>query len=250
MTPKLCAGLAFLVLSLTDSTSVMLAAEPPLSSPAPARPNAEAGPTEVTIAAWFADISKIDSAAQTCSANLVLVMKWKDPQLARPGDQTKTYPVANVWHPRWLIANEGDSLRRSLPESIDVAPDGSAVYRQRLIGSFAQTLDLRKFPFDRAPLRVTLAMVGVSPGEIALKADPSLLGSGTHPGIAVAKTLTLQDWSVSGFKAYAQPYKISPDYVLPGYVLEFTAVRRVQHYALKVIMPLILIHDVLAGVLD
>ena len=221
--------------------SPLPAAEPSPLPPSPPRPGAEAGPTRIGVAAWFADISKIDSAAQTFSANIVLVLRWHDPRLIREGGETKVYDTKDVWTPRWLIANEGDSVRRSLPETVDVTPDGNVVYRQRLVGTFSQALNLRRFPFDHDTFRVELAIPGMRPEDIEFVPDPSAVFNGMRNGIGAAASLTLQDWKVGGVTARPRPYRIAPGLQIAGYALEFTADRRVQHYLLKVILPLILI---------
>ncbi len=43
--------------------------------PGPTHPGADSGPTRFEIAAWFADIWQIDSATQSFSASLVLVIR-------------------------------------------------------------------------------------------------------------------------------------------------------------------------------
>ena len=209
--------------------------------PSPPRPDAETGPTRVSVAAWFADVSKIDSAAQTFSANLVLALRWSDPSLAHRDAETRTYALGDVWYPPWLIANEGDSVRRSLSETVDVAPDGSVVYRQRLIGSFSEALDLHRFPFDHESFRVQLVVLGHRPEEIEFVPDASAVAAGMPLAVGVADELTLQDWWLTSVDARSQPYVVAPGVEIAGYVVEFEASRRVQHYVLKVILPLLLI---------
>jgi hypothetical protein len=222
---------------------VASASEPVPLPPPPQRPGAESGATTISVDAWFADISNIDSAAQTFSANLALVLRWHDPSLIRPEDgaATKTYALADVWHPRWLIVNEGDSVRHSLPETVDVAPDGSAVYRQRLLGSFSQALDLRRFPFDRASFRVHLVLPGHRPGEIQFVPDEAAVAAGMPMAVGLADAVTLPDWRITAVTAQTQPYVAGPAVALAGYAIEFTADRRVQHYLLTVMFPLVLI---------
>ena len=132
------------------------AADAAVPPPAPARPGAEAGATRISVDVWFADISAIDSPAQTFSANLVLVLRWRDAGLAHRDAQTRTYVVGDIRHPRWMIANEGADVRRSLPETLDVAPDGTVAYRQR-VTPLAEHLNLHRFPFDADDFRVHVA---------------------------------------------------------------------------------------------
>jgi hypothetical protein len=231
---------AFALLLCAGSAAAAARAPAPLP-PAPPRPGAEAGPTRVFVGAQFADITRIDSASQTFSANVALVLRWRDPTLAHRDARTRTHALADVWHPRWLVANEGESLRRSLPETVDVAPDGTVVHRQRLVGTFSQSLDLRRFPFDHETFRVHLVLLGHRPEEIEFAPDPVAVAAGVPEAIGIAGALTLQDWEITSVGARARPYAVASGVELAGYALEFSASRRVQHYILKVLLPLLLI---------
>jgi hypothetical protein len=179
--------------------------------------------------------------AQTFSANLVLLLRWRDPQLAHTGPGTKQFSLDSIWHPRIVIANEAGEVERSLPEIADVAPDGTAIYRQRLIGSFAQSLNLRAFPFDRDIFRVQIVALGYRPEDIELVPDAMAVAAGLREGVGLAEKLTLQDWRVISAGSRVQPYRLAPRMELAAFSFEFAAARNAQHFAIKVIIPLILI---------
>jgi len=217
-------------------------APPPLPlPPTPPRPEAEAGPTKVSYVIWIGDVTKIDSAEQTFSANLVLFVRWHDPQLAHAGPGTKQYALDSIWNPRLIITNEAGEVERSLPEIADVAPDGTVVYRQRLIGSFAQSLNLRAFPFDHDTFRVQIVTLGYRPEEIALAPDERAFAAGMPEGVGLAEKLTIQDWRITSVGARVQPYRLAPRLELAAFSFEFTAARDSQHFVIKVIVPLLLI---------
>lgn len=234
---RLCALFVALVFALCARG----ATSPSPLPPTPPRPEAEAGPTKVSYAVWIGDITQIDSVAQTFSANLVLFLRWHDPQLAHAGPGTKQYALDSIWNPRIVIANEAGEVERSLPEIVDVAPDGTAVYRQRLIGSFAQSLNLRAFPFDRDTFRVQIVTLGYRPEDIELAPDAMALTAGMREGIGLAEKLTIQDWRVLSAGSRVQPYRLAPGFEHAAFSFEFTAARNAQHFAIKVIIPLILI---------
>src|SRR5678815_2798984 len=97
-----------------------------LGSEAPAlidRPNADSGPTQISVGIWVADISDIDSAQQTFTAEIAVVLRWRDPRLAHTGKGIVRYPLERIWHPRVSIVNETDSVSRKLPESVEVESD-------------------------------------------------------------------------------------------------------------------------------
>src|SRR5438874_7433075 len=148
-------GAKFLLLAEFLAPSIQLAhgAETPTMIE---RPNASSGPTQISVQIWFVDINSIDSAQQSFTADVAIVLRWKDPRLAHTGGGVAHYALDQIWNPRVVIANETNSVSRRLPESPEVDPDGTVTYRQRYVGSFTQALHLRSFPFDKQTFRVQL----------------------------------------------------------------------------------------------
>src|SRR6266496_48032 len=148
-------SLRFLSLTALCAISIQLlrAAEPPALID---RPNANAGPTEVSVEIWFVDINSIDSALQSFTADVAVVLQWKDPRLAHTRGGVAHYALDQIWNPRVVIVNETNSVTRRLPESVEVDAEGTVVYRQRYVGSFTQSLRLESFPFDNQTFRVQL----------------------------------------------------------------------------------------------
>src|ERR1700719_585805 len=132
----------FLVL-LATSIQAGLGAEAPTVID---RPAADFGPTQVSVGTWVVDISNIDSAQQNFTADIVVVLRWKDARLAHTGAGVVHYALDQIWNPRVGIANETSSVVRKLPEAAEVEPDGTVLYRQRYVGSFTQSLRLQSFP--------------------------------------------------------------------------------------------------------
>jgi hypothetical protein len=226
---------------LLAATWVHGATAPVPLPPTPPRPGAEAGPAKVGYAVWLGDVKQIDGVAQTFSVSFVVAMRWHDPQLAHAGPGAKQYSLDDIWHPRLLILNEAGDTERSLPEVADVAPDGTAVYRQRLIGTFSQSLNLRAFPFDRDTFRVPFVSLGHRPAEVAFAPDEMAIAAGMREGIGLPEKLTIQDWRVESATTRASPLHVTPGVELASFAFEFTAARRAHHFIIKVIIPLILI---------
>src|ERR1043166_6914043 len=84
------------------------------------RPNADSGPTEISVGMWFVDISSIDSAQQIFTSEIAVVLRWKDPRLAHTGKGIVRYPLEQVWHPRVGIVNETNSVSGKMPGSVVV----------------------------------------------------------------------------------------------------------------------------------
>jgi gamma-aminobutyric acid receptor subunit beta len=217
-------------------------AEPPSSlPPSPPRPGAEAGPTEVGVTAWFADISEINSATQSFTADVVLVFRWLDRTLAHSEVEPKKFSLDGIWSPPWMALNAGNRITRSLPEIVVVTPDGTAVYRQQLAATFKHRLNLKRFPFDEATFAVRLVTPGLGPDQIAFVPDPESIKVGLAGAVGLTSTPTMQDWQVTGVQSRPEAYTLLPGISLAGYTLEFHARRLPEHYLAKVILPLLII---------
>jgi len=231
----------FAAAALAMIASGLLAQTPVPLPPTPPRPDGDTGPTKVRFAFWLADITSIDSVAQTFSAGIVIVLRWSDPKLAHPGPGAKRFALDDIWYPEILIGNEAEAADISLPETADVAPDGTVVYRQRIVGAFSQSLNLRAFPFDHDTFRVRIIAPGHRPEDIEFLPDERAVAAGLRDGVGMADNLTLQDWRVTSIISRVEPYRITPGVEFAGFTVECAAARRAQHFVLKVILPLVLI---------
>src|SRR5467141_1596491 len=222
------------------ATSIQLA----LGSEAPAlidRPNADSGPTQISVGIWVADISNIDSAQQTFTAEIAVVLRWKDSRLAHTGKGIVRYPLEQIWHPRVGIVNETNSVSRKMPDSVEVDPDGMVTYRQRYVGAFTQPLRLQSFPFDRQTFRVQLVAVRYQSNEVMFVPDQVWIRDGLKEAGGISPSVTLPDWTIEKWELKPLVYALAPRHQYSSYAFEFTASRNVQHYILKVILPLVLI---------
>jgi hypothetical protein len=205
------------------------------------RPNADSGPTQVSVAIWFVDISGIDSALQSFTADVVVVLQWKDPRLAHTGGGVAVYSLDQTWNPRVVVVNETNSISHRFPDSVEVAADGTVIYRQRFVGAFTQALVLKSFPFDKQVFRVQLAAFKYGPSEVSLVPNQKWVDAGINQAAGISRSITLPDWTVEKWEVKPLVYALAPGLENSGYVFEFTASRNVQHYILKVILPLVLI---------
>jgi len=205
------------------------------------RPAADSGPTEISAGIWVVDINSIDSAQQSFVADVAVALHWKDSRLAHTSGGVVHYGLEQIWHPRVVIVNETNSVIRMLPETFDVEADGTVLYRQRYVGSFTQPLRLQSFPFDKQDFRVHLVAIRYSPNEIKFVPDQAWVDAGLKQAGGIAQSITLLDWTVDKWDIKTLPYTLAPGLIYSGYVFEFTASRKVEHYILKVILPLILI---------
>ena len=205
------------------------------------RPNADSGPTQISVAIWVVDINKIDSAEQSFTADVVVVLQWRDPRLSHPSGGVTHYLLDQIWHPRVAMVNETNSVSHRLPEAVEVDADGSVLYHQRYVGSFAQALHLESFPFDRQTFRLQLVAERYKPNDVKFVPDQKWIDAGLKQAAGISPSITLPDWTVSKWNTKAFVYTLAPDLENSGYVFEFTASRNARHYIFKVILPLILI---------
>ena len=205
------------------------------------RPGSGNGPTQVSVGIWVVDINSIDSAQQTFTADIATVLRWKDPRLAHTGTGVAHYALDQIWNPRVAIVNETNSVSRRLPESAEVDADGTVTYRQRYVGSFTQALHLKSFPFDKQTFRVHLVAVRYGPNEVQFVPNKEWIDAGLKQAGGISPSVTLPDWTVEKYEIKNMVYALAPGLENSGYVFEFTALRNVQHYVLKVILPLVLI---------
>ena len=226
------------VVFVAMSIQLVRSAEPPALIE---RPEAEKGPTQVSVGIWIVDINNIDSAQQNFTADIAIVLRWKDVRLAHTGTGAMHYALSEIWTPRVGIANETSSVVRKLPESAEVEPDGTVIYRQLYVGSFSQPLRLQSFPFDRQIFHIQFVAIRYQPDEVAFVPDENWIRDGVRQAAGASPSVTLADWTVEKWDAKASVYALTPRMQYSGYVFEFTARRNVEYYILKVILPLVLI---------
>jgi Neurotransmitter-gated ion-channel ligand binding domain/Neurotransmitter-gated ion-channel transmembrane region len=236
MSKRFCSVLVVSV--LVRSIQLASSAEVP---PIIDRPNADSGPTEISVGMWMTDISSIDSAQETFTAEIAVVLRWKDPRLVHTGDGVVRYPLEQIWHPRVGIVNETNSVSRKMPDSVEVDPDGMVTYRQRYVGAFTQPLRLQSFPFDRQTFRVQLVAVRYQSHEVIFVPDQDWLRDGMKGAGGISPSVTLPDWTIEKWDLKPLVYALAPHHQYSSYAFEFTAARNVSHYILKVMFPLVLI---------
>jgi hypothetical protein len=192
------------------------------------------GPTKVYVQMGLMDVDAVNGADQSFIANLYLAIRWRDPSLAHDGPGDEVHPVDSIWNPQLLFVNQ-QRLWRSLPEVVHVKPDGTAIYRQRVWGSFSQPLEVREFPFDTHDFEVRIASHEYTPDEVVFLENPDRLSG-------LADAFSLPDWKILSWELNLDPYKPAKwGRELSSFAIVFRAQRHSANYVVKVILPLILI---------
>lgn len=185
-------------------------------------------PVQVKTAVFIVDVRDIDGARQNFSADVLIRLRWNDPKLV--GEQ-KFLPLSAAWHPNIQIVNR-ISVQTTLPEGLEVDPQGNVTYRQRFIGQFGCNMNLREFPFDQQEFPVRLAAVGFTAQQVHLVPDLEEV---------IRPKFTLTDWKVLSSKKGAEIYSVPGGLQLAGYKAGFIAKRYFLFFLVQIIMPITLI---------
>jgi hypothetical protein len=196
-------------------------------------PGPEPVSTEVRVRAFLVDVDDISSVQQNFTANLFLEFRWPDPERLGGGSSGGTKNPSKSTHPRFKLVNS-QRVWDAFDGEVEQLRKGELVLHQRLWGQFSQPLDLVDFPFDEHTFEIQIASV-IHVEGLRLIPDP-----GQPSGMA--ERLSVADWEISDFRVETRNYEPIPGgEQLPGLLISFDGRRRVSHYVVKVIVPLILI---------
>ena len=192
--------MSFLSLLLLSTMNVAAAGADELAG---TRPGPEDRPLTMKGTLFLLDVSKIDGADQSFTADVFMMLQWKDERLASEADGLRRMPFDSVWNPRIQIINQR-RIWKTFPEEVDVSPDGTVTYRQRYYGTYSSPLDLHDFPLDHHPFRLQIVIPGYSPEEIEFVPISEGFGEGRSP------EMTIPDWSIGEFEIRTAPWAIIP----------------------------------------
>jgi hypothetical protein len=197
------------------------------------RPEADMGPTVVSMECFVIDIAEINDHEQTFMADISIRMQWHDPRLARPGSNNViTLPLTDIWNPRLRIANQRE-VKEHFPDVVRIDADGSVSFEQRYSGDFTSTEDLRQFPFDKRALKIILVTADHSASDIRLDFSDSNIGR--------VEVFSIPNWTIGDVVPKVSSFSPFGNKTLLRLDLEMQGNRRSSYYVWSVIMPLILI---------
>jgi soluble cytochrome b562 len=201
------------------------------------RPEDWKGPTKVGFRILVLDIDEIDGANQNFTVNVFMNLTWTDRRLASPKGAERQILLQQVWNPQVLIANQQGLLSRSLPEVVQVKPNGTVIYRQRYTGKLSQPLDLSEFPLDKHVFTIQFASAAYFADELEFVPDPSPVDPKVIGG-AIASNLSLPDWQILRHEVFAAPYQPINEIRAAGFVFQFEAKRYIEYYIWQIVLPL------------
>ena len=203
------------------------------------RPDEWRGPTKVHFLVFVIDVDDIDDANQSFAANVYLRLRWKDKRLTNPGGSTRQVRLEEIWNPRVLLANQQGRVAKSLPDIVQVEPDGTVIYHQRYTGDFSQPLELSQFPMDAHNFTIQFVAAGYTDDQLEFSPDTG--GDGTVHGGSISDDLSLPDWKVLSHEALTLPYSPIEAIHAAGFAFRFEAERYVTYYIWQVILPLVVV---------
>ena len=181
----------------------------------------------------FARISPQDEAFEMAG---YLDLSWTDPTLAGGPEESKKprrrFQKGDIWSPELEFVNAAEQVRSEREGDLYVERDGRVAQRVRFSHVFRSPLYLKRFPFDRQTLRITLSPFDPIAKDIDLVVDPR--ANGKLPGASVP------DWRIDGESAVVQPPK-SGDPSDQEFVFEVKVTRRSTFYVWRVFLPLALL---------
>lgn len=192
----------------------------------------ETGAVRVDVGVFLIDVSAVDDAEQSFTADLFVSLRWRDPRLGATVAGCRL-PFGKIWHPQLDIVNRRFA-KRFYEESVQVDGNGEVSYRQRLQGEFSSAVDLRHFPFDRQELSVTIASFGYGPEDVELVVD--------EPRTGRRQTFSVAGWRLGETEARLGTERLEiqeRDLVRLDLLIE--AERDVGFYLWKIFLPLTLI---------
>jgi hypothetical protein len=199
------------------------------------RPGGGDQPLRLTGTLVLLDVSKIDGAEQSFTADIFMMLQWRDERLAMETDGVRRLPLDSIWNPRIQIVNQ---LRvfKTFDEIVDVMPDGSVTYRQRYNGDFTSRLDFHDFPLDQHRFRLQLAVLGYGPDEVEFV--PATEGE----GIGHSPEMTVSDWTIGKFDLRTKPYQVvSGGRQVAGLEGDFEAKRHLGFFLGKAVVSVAII---------
>jgi len=197
------------------------------------RPDPRDKPTEIKIGVAVIDVDSINGADQSFTANVVITAQWEDRRLATARKGRRSLNLDEVWNPSLQIINQ-QKLFKTFPDVVEIAPEGTVIYRQRYWGTFSYPMNLRDFPLDKHSLAIKIAAAGYQSDDVKFVIDDERTG--------IADILTVTDWKIVSWEAYPESIKLGTG--LPtasALIFEFRADRLVGFYVIKVLLPLALI---------
>jgi hypothetical protein len=208
------------------------------------RPDSGGDPVRVEVGVMLIDIFDVDELKESFKADFILSLSWLDPRLSAEtlGQAIDDCRIglSDIWNPNVHLVNRRGAIREGA-QDVDITPDGTVRFSERITGEMSTTLDLKEFPFDTQGLRIQIASFEYGPQDVVFAVDEAKTGRIEELFIGGWEVLdNFSDPDVQPFSANTRQHTR----------LEHTAVveRRSIYFIWKFIVPLSFIAFMASGV--
>jgi hypothetical protein len=117
----------------------------------------------------------------------------------------------------------------SLPESLEVKPNGTVTYYQVYDATISQPLNLSEFPLEKHRFKIRFSAV-VHPDREVRFVPGNVQSEEIISGGGISNELSLPDWEIVGYQSLVHPFEPVEGVRTAGFVFEFIAKRRFLYY--------------------
>jgi hypothetical protein len=143
------------------------------------RPDADGEPIRVDVGVYVLDLIDIDELQESFKVDFLLSLRWRDPRLSAevrgPHMDDCTLGLVDIWDPAIHPVNQR-GITRERERDVDIMPDGTVRFSERILGELSATMDLVDFPFDAQRLRIQLASFEYGPLDVVFVQDSTTTG--------------------------------------------------------------------------
>ena len=190
----------------------------------------------VTVAITIIDFASINPQQEVFEMAGYLDLSWVDPTLLLPTEQggrdRRRFRKGDIWSPELEFVNAAEQVESERSGDLYADRAGRVVQRVRFSHKFRSALHLRRFPFDRQTLHISVSPFDQFANDIDLIADQR--ATGKLPGASVP------DWRIEGVTSRIESPSggDSSDQV---FFFEVRVARRSMFYFWRVFLPLALL---------
>lgn len=190
-------------------------------------------PLDVSVGVYLIDLVKIDEATLSFTLSGYLTLEWRDARLGRdrpPHLDRGALAIDQVWNPNIELMNEYDA-RVVNNSRLTADAEGLVTYEERFEAQLGTEFDLRKFPFDRQTLLMSVESFRYGSDELILT---------PRQGHALQSPAAfLPDWYILAARQRADSDRNNPDRKeYSRYNFEIDVQRKVGYYVWNVFLPL------------
>lgn len=190
----------------------------------------------VTVAITIIDFASINPQQEVFEMAGYLDLAWTDPTLVLPeergGRDRRRFRKGDIWTPELEFVNAAEQVESEREGDLYVDRAGRVVQRVRFSHKFRSTLDLKRFPFDRQTLHISISPFDLFAKDIDLIADHA--STGKLPGASVP------DWRIDGTASRIE-VPAGGDPTDQTFRFEVQVTRRSMFYFWRVFLPLTLL---------